>query len=293
MSNESKNVGLLLVGHGTRDEMGTRQFLELADGLKERFGPLAVEAAFLELAQPDIRVGVERLLERGIEQIVTVPVILFAAGHVKRDIPGQVAAALAARGRSDVRQFQVMHLGCHPAIVQLSRLRMEAAERGGASGCGVPRQEPGNEEALVEKVGTAYPTCLLLVARGSSDEQAAAEMCEFAGLRRADQPGMQVDVAFLAKAKPSFDEHLAKLAVADYKRVIVQPHFLFEGELVDRIRGQIAETVAEQPQTEWIMTEPLADPPGKPGLASELLAKVIFQRCQEVGIRVVVSAGDD
>jgi sirohydrochlorin cobaltochelatase len=274
MSTYPDAIGLLLVGHGTRDEMGTRQFLELTDGLKEKFKSLAVEAAFLELAQPRIDVAVERLLERGVGQIVTVPVILFAAGHVKRDIPAQVAAALAVRGRSDVRQTQLGHLGCHRAAVELSRVRMEEAEDGG-------RRTEDRE------------SCLLLVARGSSDKEAAAEMREFAALRRAERPGMTLEVAFLAKARPSFEEQMVKLAAADYERVIVQPHFLFEGELVDRIRGQITGIAARQPQTEWIVTEPLANPCGKPGLASELLAKVILDRCREGGIRVVASPDDD
>ncbi|HEY2410625.1 MAG TPA: sirohydrochlorin chelatase [Pirellulaceae bacterium] len=298
MSNELKSVGLLLGGHGTRDEGGVQQFLELAEGLKRRFKPLPVEAAFLELAHPNIQTGVERLLERGVGEIVTVPVILFAAGHVKRDIPGQVVAALVARGRSDVRQVQVEHLGCHPAVVELSRVRMEEAKRGGASGCGVPMRDSGKESGRLaacptEVVGTAHPTCLLLVARGSSDEGAAAEMREFAALRRAARPEMPVEVAFLAKTRPNLDEQLAKLTAASFERVIVQPHFLFEGELVDRIRGQIMEIAARQPQTQWIVTQPLADSAGKAGLASELLAKVILDRCGEAGIRVVASPDDD
>jgi sirohydrochlorin ferrochelatase len=290
MPNELKSAGLLLVAHGTRDVVGTQQFVELVEALKERFEPLPVEAAFLELAQPDIPIGVERLLERGVGEIVTVPVILFAAGHVKRDIPGQVTAALAARGRSDVGQVQVGHLGCHPALVELSRVRMEEAGEVHGSGFRVQKERTGDREQ-----GT---TCLVLVARGSSDEEAAEEMRKFAALRRAGRPEMPVEVAFLAKARPSLDEQLAKLTAPGFERVgfegvVVQPHFLFEGELVDRIRGQIRDTAARQPQTEWIMAQPLADPCEKPGLASKLLAKVILDRCREAGIRVVVSPDDD
>jgi len=279
MATNPDAIGLLLVGHGTRDKAGARQFLELAETLKERFAPVALEAAFLELAQPGIEAGVDRLLMRGVEQVVTVPVILFAAGHVKRDIPGQVEAAVAARGRSDVRQVQVGHLGCHEAIVELSRMRMEEAERGGASGWGVPREDPRNEKV----VGTVHPTCLLLVARGSKDIQAAEEMRQFATLRQAAESRLTVEVAFLAMAEPSLEQQVAKLAESRFRRVIVQPHFLFEGELVERIGGQIARAAADQPQIEWIVTQPLADPVGKPGLASELLAKVIRDRCREAG----------
>jgi sirohydrochlorin cobaltochelatase len=276
---DSQNLGLLLVGHGTRDEAGALQFLELAERLKGYFAAVAVEAAFLELAKPGIDAGVERLLGRGAKEIVTAPVILFAAGHVKRDIPGQVAAAVAARGRDGVRQVQVGHLGCHEAVVELSRLRMEEAERGGASGWGVPREDTGNEEMA----GRIHLTCLLLVARGSKDEEAAAEMHEFARLRQAAEPELKVEVAFLAMAQPSLEQQVAKLAASGFRRVVVQPHFLFEGELVERIRGQIAKTAAETPQIEWIVTRPLADPVGKPGLASELLAKVIHDRCWPAG----------
>jgi sirohydrochlorin ferrochelatase len=292
MLTEPDAIGLLLVGHGTRDETGTRQFLELAEGLNERFHPLAAEGAFLELAEPGIDIAVERLLVRGFNEIVTVPVILFAAGHVKRDIPAEVAKALAARGRADVKQVQTRHLGCHPAVVELSRVRMEEALRVQA---GIPARVPAEFRVQAERIGDRGQgiECLLLVARGSSDEEAAAEMREFAALRRAERPGMNVEIAFLAKARPSLSEQLVKLAAANYERVIVQPHFLFEGELVDRIRGQITGIAGRQPQTEWIVTEPLADPAGKPGLASKLLAKVTRDRCREARIHVVASPDDD
>lgn len=297
MLNSGRSLGILLVGHGTRDEVGTQQFLELAEGLKEAFAPLAVEAAFLELAQPGISVAVDRLLDRGVDEIVTAPVILFAAGHVKRDIPLQVASAITVRGRSDIRQVQVGHLGCHEALVELSRVRMEEAVR-----------ERSDMETRGQ--GDNGTECLLLVARGSTDEAAAEEMRQFAALRQAGLSGVQVEVAFLAKARPSFEDKLAEIkALLDKpevategtesriatgcQTVIVQPHLLFEGELVDRIRSQIAEIAAEQPQTEWIVTQPLADSPGKTGLARQLLRKVILDRCNKADIHVVASAGDD
>ena len=134
---------------------------------------------------------------------------------------------------------------------------------------------------------------MLLVARGSRDGQAKEEMRQFGALREEMSRDSKVEVAFLAMAEPSLEQQLANLAGGRFRRVIVQPHFLFEGELVDRIRGQIAEIAAAHPETEWIVTHPLADQPGKFGLASELLQKVILDRCQEGGIRVVVSRGDD
>jgi sirohydrochlorin cobaltochelatase len=121
MSNRNEATGILIVGHGTRDETGTRQFLELAEVLKERLSPAAVEAAFLEMREPGIYVAVERLVARGIERLVTAPLLLFAAGHIKRDVPGEVEKALVALGRPDLERSQAGHLGCHEGIVELSR----------------------------------------------------------------------------------------------------------------------------------------------------------------------------
>ncbi len=150
MNEINQKTGILLVGHGTRSDVGTAQFLALAERIRGSAGQIVVEPAFLELRQPGIDAAVGRLLEQGIERLVTMPLLLFAAGHAKEDIPRAVAAALEQRGRGDVVQVQAGHLGCHSALVGLSGRRMEKAVsqvlRGGASRSCVPRRKPGNEE---------------------------------------------------------------------------------------------------------------------------------------------------
>ena len=99
MPENSVNYGLLIVGHGTRSEVGTAQFLALAERIrKSAGGQLAVEPAFLELQQPDIDAAVGNLVAQGVKQLVVMPLLLFAAGHAKEDVPNAVAAALARRG---------------------------------------------------------------------------------------------------------------------------------------------------------------------------------------------------
>lgn len=281
MSNRNDATGILIVGHGTRDETGTKQFLELVEALKPKLFPAAVEAAFLELREPGIGVGVERLVARGIERLVTVPLLLFAAGHIKRDVPEEVEKAVLGVSKGDFERVQVGHLGCHRGLLELSRQRMEEATVGRAMPNEARRAVPN--ETQQPMVSTARSTCLLMVARGSSDGEATEEMRRFAKLRREIDEQMHVEVAFLAMAQPSFDEQLQKVADAGFGRVIVQPHFLFAGELVERIRGQTGEMARKHPETDWLVAPPLADRPGEAGLASELLAKVILDRCQEAG----------
>jgi sirohydrochlorin ferrochelatase len=147
---------------------------------------------------------------------------------------------------------------------------------------------------------------LLLVARGSRDDSATAEMHNFARLRQqatawaspteskvGTAHPTHVEVAFLAMARPLLSEKLAEVAARHYTRVIVQPHFLFSGELVDSIGTQVVAMASNQPKTEWLLTAPLADPPGFVTPGTALLQKVIFDRLQQVGIHVVAPAGDD
>src|SRR5207248_843999 len=102
-----------------------------------------------------------------------------------------------------------------------------------------------------------------------------------------------IKVAFLAKATPSFAEMLAQLADSPSRRVVVQPHLLFEGELSEKIAQQVAAAAQKSDKQEWIVTPVLADPPHWEGLGTNLLQKVIRERCLQGSIRVVGTSPDD
>ena len=72
-----KRAGILLVGHGTRSDIGTQQFLDLAVHVSRALSPAPVEPAFLELRQPDIDTAVGRLLAHDIDRLITAPLLLF------------------------------------------------------------------------------------------------------------------------------------------------------------------------------------------------------------------------
>ncbi|HUE69437.1 MAG TPA: sirohydrochlorin chelatase [Pirellulaceae bacterium] len=232
-------AGVLLVGHGTRSERGRSQFLSLADQVRQRLNrPL--EPAFLELAEPTIAQAVERLVARGIQRLIVAPLLLFAAGHAKEDVPSAVAQALSRCGIAELPLHQTEPFGCHPLIVELAQQRVLESLAGRAV---VPQER----------------TLLLAVGRGSTDEAATAEMHQFAALL-AERAGMQsVRVAFLAMARPQLAEAIAEVDEQTFSRVIVQPHLLFHGELVERLHRQVDQIAAQRPGQEWMVTGLLAE----------------------------------
>jgi len=232
--------GLLLVGHGTRNQDGQAEFLQVAQAISELRPEWAIEPCFLELATPSIDQGLARLMEHKIEALTVAPLLLFAAGHAKRDIPQAVGQALTPYG--PLKHRQTGPLGCHEAILELSARRYREA---------VAELEPVPPEK----------TILLMVGRGSRDETASAEMRRFANLRAARTPVARVETCFYAMARPSLEETLPRLADLGYRRVVVQPHLLFEGELLAAMRERVDQMAHSQGAQQWVVTAPLGPAP--------------------------------
>jgi sirohydrochlorin ferrochelatase len=262
-----------LVGHGTREAAGIAEFLAVAEQAR-RITPLALEPCFLELAQPTIAEGIARLAEQGVRRITVVPVLLFAAGHAKRDIPAAIAEGAAGFPHLAIRH--AAPLECHKQIVALSARRFrEALEQ---AECNSPGGAPND----------ARQTLLVMVGRGSSDLSATAEMHRFSRLRRELTPVGGLETCFVARQNPSLAEMLPRAAGAGYRRIVVQPHLLFKGQLLDDIRQEVQRAsgcrlppgvpasvhatmqTSVQATVQWIVTAPLG---AEPELAEAILER--------------------
>ena len=243
------NEGILLVGHGTRDPTGVAEFLETAAEVAARVHPRPVEPCFLELASPSIGSAVGRLVERGVGRLRVVPLLLFAAGHADRDIPEAVAAALV--DHPEVSVCQAAPLGCHRGIVELSALRCQ--------------------EAIAESGSEATDsTLLLLVGRGSHDARATAEMHRFADLRAEQTPVGRIETCFFAMAEPLLADSLRQAASLDFRRIVVQPHLLFHGELLAEIHRQVASVAAAGDDQRWLVSRHLGPHPALSRVVAEI-----------------------
>jgi sirohydrochlorin cobaltochelatase len=277
MLSRNSKLGVLLVGHGTASAVGTQQFRVLARQLADRMSPAAVEPAFLEMQQPDIAKGLRQLADRGAEQIVVAPLLLFAAGHAKQDIPAAAQSALTALTLPRPTVVHAAHLGCHPAIVQLSRRRLAEALSG---------QPPIAPDS----------TALVLVGRGSRDQSATAEMHELTRLAHDPATARDVFVGFLAMAQPLLADVLRDVASRGFQRIIVQPHLLFAGDLAESVEWTVAEVRLHHPKIEWLLAPLLADPQDSPASGNEFLLQAMLARVMACSAETsihVVAAGQD
>ncbi len=251
-SNETRpnaGDGLLLVGHGTRDPIGVAEFLETAADVAALVDPRPVEPCFLELSSPTIDVAVARLVGRGARRLTVMPLLLFAADHAKQDIPSAVAAAMSNHDPMSMAQASV--LGCHQELVRLSALRFAETI---AAADWVP----------------AESTLLILVGRGSHDRSATAEMLRFAELRAEQEPAGRVETCFFAMAEPSFADILPRTASFDVRRVVVQPHLLFHGQLLAEIQRQVASMAAAHGDRQWLVSRHLGPHPALSRIVADI-----------------------
>lgn len=84
---------ILLVAHGSRREASNDEIRDLTARLREQAGSRYrhIECAFLELADPTIPDGIQKLIDQGGEHVVVLPYFLAAGNHVIKDIPAEVA----------------------------------------------------------------------------------------------------------------------------------------------------------------------------------------------------------
>lgn len=250
-------AGVLVVGHGTADPVGAGECRQVAAAVAGLLPGVPVELGFLEVIAPTIDDALARLVARGCRDVVAAPLLLFAAGHARHDVPEAVAAAAAARGVA-VRQSAAF--GTIDAIVQAAVRRRQEAVAG-------------------RPAVSAHETVLVMVGRGSSDPTALAQLRELAAAirRREEEVPRRLEFGFVAAARPRLDEALE--AACDpsggpVRRIVVHPHLLFRGHVEDQVSDAVEAARSRRPDIDWVRVPRLgADP---------LVARAVVQRVAEV-----------
>ncbi len=254
--------GVLVVGHGTRNPSGSGQLFDLVRQMQCIEPAVKITGCFLELSEPTIEMAIEQLHAQGIRKILVVPVLLFTAAHALHDIPDAVSLAAS---RFDIQVIgQTGSLGTHPAVVGLSQARFSevaALEEGGTcpvNACARVQCDFGRCNGRSLKLGRIG---LAMVGRGTSDPAALAHMRELTELKIAQLPAVSYQTGFFAGGEPNVDGLLEEATTWNCNTIIVQPHLLFEGELIEQLRRKVLQCQARSPKQQWLIARTLgADP---------------------------------
>ena len=233
--------GVMVCGHGSRDEDAVGEIVNFTKKLKKKLLQYELDWGFLEFANPVIKSGLDSLREKGIREIMSVPVMLFAAGHAKNDIPSVLNAYQAQYPELSISYGR--ELGIDLKLIRAAGERVK--------------------DAIEQADGDISPeeTLLMVVGRGASDPDANSNVSK---VTRMLWEGLGLGWAETAYSGVTFPlikpglEHASKLG---YKRIVVFPYFLFTGILVKRIYQYTDMVAAEHPEIQFVKASYLNDHP--------------------------------
>jgi len=243
---------ILIAGHGSRDADGVAEFLDLARQFRAHRPEIPLEIGFLEFARPTIQEGMDRLARQGARTIVVLPGVLMAAGHAKNDMASEVRRARQRYPHLTIHMGSA--LAVMPQLLKLCDLRYRQALAGGPN-------------------VAAEDTLLLLVGRGSSDPDANANIAKIAHFLKEGYPAGWAAHAYSGIARPLLEEALPVCERAGFRRIVVQPYFLFTGVLLKKINALVEARRVARPDLDFVCTPHLQTHP--------LLLEAFAERAQE------------
>lgn len=210
------NETILLVGHGSRDERGNKEIEIFAQNWRQRHPRRRIELCFIEFAEILLAEGLDRAAAAG-GNVVVVPLILNAAGHVKMEIPEAIEEA--RERHPEVQFIYARHLGAVDPLLGILLRNLQGAARQ------LDFPDPRT-------------TGVILLGRGSSDRAANGEVAKMARWLFEESEHDLVDVAFTGITHPRLESVVARHERLGMKQIFILPYYLFTGTLIARIGRQ-------------------------------------------------------
>ncbi|MCS6827707.1 MAG: sirohydrochlorin chelatase [Caldilinea sp.] len=236
---EFSPTALILIGHGSREPEGVREFLQLARTVQTRIAA-KLFPCFLEFHDPPIAEAVRRCVEEGHRQVVVLPLFLGPANHQKNDIPALLNWARAQW--SEVEFRYAAPLGVQYALLRTlddrcrSALRNESLHPQLGSANGLPAERPR--------------TAVALIGRGTSDPDSNSDVAKIARLLEEGWGYEWVEYGFYSIAQPGVTETLERCIRLGAERIVVAPFLLFSGRIHQGILRQAKDVAAAHPNVE-------------------------------------------
>lgn len=217
---------ILLVGHGSRHTPGNVEIDQFAAQWAKKNPQWRIETCFIEFADVLLDQGLDAAAN-GSEQVIVIPLILNAAGHVKMEIPHHIGKA--RQRYPNVEFIYARHIGATGDILTILKRNLRKV---------MARMDMPDPKT----------TGVILLGRGSSDRIANGEVAKMARWLFEEGDHELVDIAFTGITHPRLESVVQRQARLGMTQIVVLPYYLFTGTLIERIKRQVARLQVQYPQ---------------------------------------------
>jgi len=231
MKQDMNKQTILLIGHGSREPSGNLEVEAFAEQWRALQPQRRIEICFIEFAEVLIDSGLDSAAQHG-GQVIVLPLILNAAGHVKMEIPEHIEHARLRHPK--VEFIYCRHLGASEDILTILKRNLH--------------------QSLV-KMDMPDPcnTGVILLGRGSSDRVANGEVAKMARWLYEEGDHPMVDIAFTGITHPRLESMVQRQVKLEMRQIVVLPYYLFTGTLIERIHRQIARLQSQYPHANFAL----------------------------------------
>ncbi len=201
---------LVALAQGIPDRRSAATIAELTSQVRSARPDLVVETAYLDQHSPSLPTVVNRLVRKGVEEVVVVPLILNETAQATSDVNAAIELAQVAHQDLPIRSTKI--LGLETALLEVLDTRLRAAL----------------SDARVRELDG-----LVLAGAGSADPLANQAIARLARVWAAHHK-LPVTAAYASQAPPATGEAVRAMRAQGRRHVAVGSLFLAPGPLFSR-----------------------------------------------------------
>ncbi|MEI5993444.1 sirohydrochlorin chelatase [Candidatus Enterococcus mansonii] len=222
-------IGILYVFHGSQKNEKNQAAMAFIQQLEKKIDPTIHQAiAFLENHPDRISTVAKKMIQSGVNKMIVVPVLLFAAKHALVDIPNELEQI--KEDYPEVEFIQTETFG----------------------------SKKGSRQVLLERFQEAAATYLeeqlvgILVAHGTKQTNKPQRVLT----EIAEEIQQQVGFSIIPTSLKGQEDYVAdiKKHVSKKQQIVIVPFFLFDGHLITIMKNKLSEVF---PAEEFVITRTL------------------------------------
>ncbi|KAF3982396.1 MAG: sirohydrochlorin chelatase [Methylococcales symbiont of Hymedesmia sp. n. MRB-2018] len=217
---------ILLVAHGSRDFNGNSEIEKFSTQWKKQHPDWRIEVCYIEFADILLDEGFDRAANNA-TQVLVIPLILNAAGHVKMEIPEHLEKA--RQRHPHIAFIYGKHLGVSMKLLAAVKRQL------GRTMASLAMPDPKT-------------TGVILLGRGSSDKIANGEVAKLARWLQEERDHELIDIAFTGITYPRLETVVQRQVKLGMTQITILPYYLFTGILISRISEQFKYLQKQYPQ---------------------------------------------